>query len=76
MTRRLTRTQRNYLHAADSQGHLPYGWGGYTSTQTVRILEERGYVILGRNHCAARWCITGLTSKGRDALAQHPAPVQ
>jgi hypothetical protein len=66
---RPTRAQRRYLREAAGRGHLQYGWGGYKSTQTVRILEERGLIRLSRNHCAgARWCITGITAAGLEAL--------
>lgn len=61
--------QRHYLQEAAGRGHLQYGWGGYRSTQTVRILEERGLIRLGRHHCAGiRWCITGITEKGLEAI--------
>jgi len=46
--RKLTRTQLGYLDAIQWQGRLRRGWGGYSSTLTVRILEERGLVTLQR----------------------------
>jgi hypothetical protein len=49
MTKRnvaLTRTMLNYLEVIREQEWLTKGWGGYGSTQTVRILEERGLISL------------------------------
>jgi hypothetical protein len=45
---KLTRTQLNYLRAISERGQLTKGYGGYGSTQTVRLLEEKGLIRLQR----------------------------
>jgi hypothetical protein len=70
---RLTREQRGYLDVARQYHHVAYGWGGYRSTLTVRILHERGLLSLSTNHHAGvRWCITGITPLGETVLKQQP----
>lgn len=67
----LTRTQALYLAEGDRR-RLRYGWGGLRSTLTVRLLEERGLITLGRWD-APRWEITGLTHAGAALLARWNA---
>lgn len=67
----LTRTQALYLAEGDRR-RLRYGWGGLRSTLTVRLLEERGLITLGRWD-APRWEITGLTHEGAALLARWNA---
>jgi hypothetical protein len=73
----VTRIQLSYLRLAESHGHFAFGWGGYKSTRTVRLLEERGLIRLGRNHCAAGadplWCVVAITPKGEEVLARVAA---
>jgi hypothetical protein len=68
---RLTKTQLDYLAAINEslgQG-LTKGHGGYNSTQTVRILEERGLITLQRFDRGGReiWRAK-IRPAGRDAL--------
>lgn len=62
----LTKTQRRYLDTIRERGHLRYGWGGYKSTRTVRILEEKGLIRLIRLS-GGGWTAS-LTSKGSNLL--------
>lgn len=67
----VTRIQLMYLKEARNRGHFAYGWGGYKSTRTVRLLQERGYITISDRHCAAGaglWCVTSLTAKGAEVL--------
>lgn len=74
----LTKTQQNYL-ARISLGGLAQGWGGYGSTRTVRLLEERGLVHLTRtphivkNGRRAETWKASLTQAGWDWLAARRA---
>jgi hypothetical protein len=64
---KLTKTQRRYLQLIGDRGRLRRGWGGYGSTLTVRILEERGYLRLQtfpRSKGADDW-EASLTLKGK-----------
>ncbi len=64
--RALTKTQASYLRVIGDRHRLLKGWGGYGSTLTVRILEERGFIRLRtfpRSRGADDWEAT-LTSKG------------
>lgn len=62
---KLTKAQRAYLSAM--LGHsLSSGWGGHSSTLTVRILEERGLCTL-RQYGPGDW-VASITGAGRDAL--------
>jgi hypothetical protein len=67
---RVTPAQRRYLtEALWRGGHLPRGWGGYSSTRTMRLLRERGYITARDHHCAGvAWCITGIQQRGLDLL--------
>lgn len=69
MTRpgRLTDVQRRYLQLIDERGTLTQGWGGYGSTRTVRILAERGLVML-KQRPDVPWRAQ-ITTAGREALA-------
>jgi DNA-binding HxlR family transcriptional regulator len=63
----LTRIQALYLAEASRQ-QLECGWGGLSSTLTVRLLEERGLITLARSSRRPRWTITSLTHLGRQVL--------
>lgn len=65
-SRRLTNVQWNYLDEMQYHNPLHQGWGGYGSTRTVRLLEERGYCILKYN-ANGHWSAS-LTNKGAQAL--------
>lgn len=65
--RTLGRTQALYLAEGD-QRRLVCGWGGLSSTVTVRLLEERGLITLARSPAYPRWTITGLTRLGQAVL--------
>lgn len=58
---RLTKPQAYYL--TDAWRQFDYGWGGYTSTQTVRLLEARGLITVTWD-LTDRWRVTGLTQLG------------
>jgi len=76
MTERLTKTQLRYLAVIRDRGHLRKGWGGYSSTLTVRILEERGYCRLRRlNSNGSDW-EASLAAKGYEALSLHEGNVE
>lgn len=72
--RKLTRVQWVYLYEVWHRGRLEYGWGGLRSTLTVRVLEERGLIVLTRNSFAKdhrgrwveRWTVSGLTKCGQE----------
>lgn len=64
----LTRVQALYL-AEGARQQLDCGWGGMSSTLTVRLLEERGLITLDRHgRAGASWSITGLTHLGQQVL--------
>ena len=63
----LTRIQALYLAEGD-RIRLMCGWGGLSSTLTVRLLEERGLITLARRSTDPRWTITGLTHLGAEVL--------
>lgn len=68
----LTKTQVDYLRAMEF-GHLTQGWGGYNSTLTVRLLEERGLIRLARyphirNGRRTEQWRASLTQAGKDWL--------
>lgn len=65
---RLTATQAVYLGAAVLQGRLVCGWGGLSSTLTVRLMEERGLVTVryDRRDTSRRWEITSITPLGQN----------
>ncbi|MCM6779097.1 hypothetical protein NDR87_37065 [Nocardia sp. CDC159] len=79
---RLTYTQWRYLDEVDRRGRLEYGWGGYTSTLTVRLLRERGLITVAdrwqrteSGGLVLRWEISGLTKLGARVHAkanEHP----
>lgn len=46
ITPNLTQTQKAYLAVIRERGRLVAGWGGYSSTLTVRLLQEKGLVRL------------------------------
>lgn len=64
---RLTRTQRQYLTDMAFRGRLVCGWGGMSSTRTVRVLEERGLCAL-HVYGPGKWTAT-ITKRGRLAIA-------
>jgi hypothetical protein len=64
----LTRTQALYLAEGDRR-RLQCGWGGLSSTLTVRLLEERGLATVRWSSSWPRWEITGLTHDGQKLLA-------
>jgi hypothetical protein len=47
---------------------LNKGWGGYSSTLTVRVLEERGLCRVQPDYNGpGRWCAT-ITNAGQEAI--------
>lgn len=74
-TYKTTRTQLSYLAAMERQGTLHYGWGGMRSTQTVRLLEERGLATLRVWHSTGGRQVweASATASGR-ALLQENRP--
>ena len=66
VSQRLTPAQLRYLEIIEQRGQLHKGWGGYSSTRTVRLLEERGYIQLVRRS-GNDW-VAGMLEKGREAL--------
>jgi hypothetical protein len=80
----LTREQSYYLREG-SQRRLEYGWGGYKSTLSVRLLEERGLITVAWSTTWPRWTITGLKALGekvlslwqaREAMRNSPVPAE
>ena len=67
MDRPLTKTQIQYLDEIVTR-RLTRGWGGYSSTQTVRILQERGYITLHDHYSGWR---AAPTDKGRAYMREH-----
>lgn len=66
---RLTPEQAHYLHTARIRGGFDCGWGGLSSTRTVRLLEERGLITLRDNRTSwPRWRVTGLNILGETVL--------
>ena len=65
-TPRLTAVQRRYLEVMEGRDRLKCGWGGYRSTVTVRILEERGLCTL-REWGPSDWDAS-ITNAGREAI--------
>jgi hypothetical protein len=63
----LTREQSHYLREGGRR-QLQYGWGGYKSTLSVRLLEARGLVLVQWSQTWPRWTITGLTKLGQEVL--------
>lgn len=67
---RLTFAQAAYLGAA-IRG-FDRGWGGLSSTQTVRLLEHRGLVLLDRRYSGGgggpSWRVVALTRLGQQIL--------
>lgn len=61
---RLTPEQANYLDAG--QRGFTQGWGGLSSTLTVRILRERGLILLDDR--TTPWRVTRLTTLGEQVL--------
>jgi hypothetical protein len=57
--RPLTKTQKAYLREIVRRHVLSQGWGGYSSTLTVRILEEHGFIRL-REGVGRRWVASPL----------------
>jgi hypothetical protein len=68
----LTRTQALYMAEGDRR-RLVAGWGGLSSTLTVRLLEERGLATVRWSSRYPRWEITGLTHAGAALLARWNA---
>lgn len=66
---RLTRTQSHYLDAMRWTGRLQCGWGGLSSTLTVRVLAERGLCSL-REFGPADW-EAKITTAGRETLEAY-----
>lgn len=64
---RLTRTQRHYLDRLDAQGRIKSG-PGFRSTQTARLLQERGLVAHLMQYGPGDWTMSGLTALGREVL--------
>lgn len=64
----LTWEQSTYLDVASTRGGFDRGWGGLSSTLSVRLLEERGLLTLQRNYPG--WRVTGLTKLGGEVLAR------
>jgi hypothetical protein len=58
--RRLTFTQYVYLDAVVLRDWLPQGWGGLSSTRTLRILAERGLLALSDDAPHYRFRATAL----------------
>lgn len=72
---RATRTQIAYLKVIVERGTLNKGWGGYSSTLTIRLLEERGLVevrVWPQPTGADDWSAQ-ITAKGRELLARSEA---
>lgn len=68
--RTLTWEQWVYLGAARVRG-FERSWGGLSSTQTVRILSERGLIRLDDMWYPHRpWRVYGLTKLGEQVLAR------
>ncbi len=67
----LTSEQATYLDVACSRGGFDRGWGGLSSTLTVRLLEERGLLTLRENRTGyPRWRVTSATKLGGEVLAR------
>lgn len=65
---RLTRTQRVYLEMMTMRDRLNRGWGGFSSTRTARVLEERGLCRVQPDYNGpGQWAAT-ITSRGYEAL--------
>lgn len=64
---RLTPEQAVYLGTGRLRQY-PFGWGGLRSTQTVRLLRERGLLTLRESPSYPRWTVTGLTTLGEEVL--------
>lgn len=63
----LTRTQAVYLDTAGRQ--FDRGWGGLASTLTVRLLRDRGLIVLSDVLYADRgWRVMGRTRLGDEVL--------
>lgn len=66
----LTRQQAVWLESAD-QGGFWRGWGGMSSTLAMRLLRERGLLLVTEYPTdPRRWKVTGLTALGREVLAR------
>lgn len=61
----LTRTQSRYLDLANRG--FDFGWGGYRSTLTVRLLRERGLIVLDEL-LNKPWRVTGRTKLGDQVI--------
>lgn len=73
-TYRLTLTQYLYLEKAAWRG-FERGQDGYGSTVTVRILQERGLLLLSQ--AGDSWRVQGVTPAGQKVLDDNPkAPKQ
>lgn len=67
--RTMTPEQANYLDVA-SRG-FDRGWGGLSSTRTVRILHYRGLIVLDEFLYRNRgWRVTGRTHLGDQVIEQ------
>ncbi|MFI1194169.1 hypothetical protein ACH4T9_13040 [Micromonospora sp. NPDC020750] len=67
--RTLTPVQALYLSTAHTRHQIDAGWGGLSSTLTVRLLRERGLITLD-DLLYKPWRITGLTKLGGELLAR------
>lgn len=64
----LTAEQATYLQEA-SRREFERGWGGLSSTLTVRLLHERGLIVLN-DLLYSPWRVTDITPLGEQVLAR------